>query len=119
MSIMFEKCINTAAQELYPTSSEKRERMKADCRLLLQSLKTTLPLLLMTMVGWSFSLISVALEGILMYYFYNQLIGLYTKIRQHNPGIRARNDREDVTPDAELYHILRNVLSECLSMMQT
>lgn len=117
---MFEKCVETAAQDLYPTSPEKRERMQTDCRLLLQSLKTSLPLLMMTMIGWSFSIISVALEGILMYYFYNQLIGLYTGIRGHNPGIRARNgDGDTVTPDTELYHILKNVLTECLSMMQS
>lgn len=117
---MFDKCVDAAAQELYPNSTERRDRMKKDCKLLLQSLKTTLPLLMMTMIGWSFSLISVALEGILMYYFYNQMIGLYTSIRDHNPEIRSwSGNKKTIAPDTELYHIMKNVLTECLAIMRS
>jgi hypothetical protein len=117
---MFDHCISDVAKELYPLSIDSQNRMINDFKLLTQSLKTTIPLLIMSVIGWSFSIISVTLEGILVYYFYQQLISLYTSIRSHNIGSSSSSNKSwlktsvvQQTPSHELYMILKRIVSEC------
>jgi hypothetical protein len=110
---MFEHCVNEVANQMYPTSPTLRDRMVIDFKLLTQSMKTTVPLLIMSVLGWSFSLISVTLEGILVYYFYRQLIVLYTSIRTHN----AADPESAIQPEQELYRILKSMVAECIAQL--
>lgn len=120
---MFKECVTEAAYQLYPRSTNSRNRMIADFEVLYKSIHTVLPLLGMVCTGlWSLSIISLAAESAMAYYFYSQLIGLYTAIRSHGDfrfeqhrssnlitriGSDISDPRENISPERELKEVVK------------
>lgn len=88
-----------AAKTLY-ADEDKQQHMVTDLKLLLKGFKLCAPLLIMFILGLSFSLISVILELTLSYFFYTIVIDYYKELRNHNMTRKAAD--LDGNPETEI-----------------
>jgi len=81
-SLMINNYIAKVAQNMY-TDTKQKDDMVRDMLLLVQALKLSLPLVIMVLIGFSSSIISVIMEVGLLCYYYAAIINFYRQIRIH------------------------------------
>lgn len=88
MLMLLDKCIQYTI-ETHCTDEQQKYKVKQDLALLYQALKLSLPILMIILLGFSLSLVSLAMQGMLLYYLYQQITSFYCALRIHggdNPG---------------------------------
>ena len=109
---MLIECAQRAAAKMY-TEESKQEHMVNDLKLLFQGLKLSMLLIVIIMLGFSLSLVSLILEGGIIYFIYKQAIDFYTAIRRHNlPSL-------DGNPENELNMLIRELTGDLMSFIKS
>lgn len=80
--MILDKCIRNTAEKI-STDKKTQSDIKADLLLLYSAIKLLIPVLMIILLGFSLSLISILLQVVLMYYFYGQVVAFYGLLRNH------------------------------------
>jgi hypothetical protein len=97
---MFHSIVNSAALKCFPDSESCRQTMIQDVFLLAQSFKILIPIITIFVLGFSFSIVSLAMQIGLIGYLYRQTLIYYMLIRAHN------KEEPNGNPEKELWIIL-------------
>ena len=110
---MLVECAERAASKIYQDKG-KQQHMINDLMLFFQGLKLSMLLLIVSMLlGFSLSLVSLFVEGAIIYFIYKQSVEFYTAIRGHNL------EQLDGNPENELNTLIREFISDVISLMKT
>ena len=109
---MLVECATRASHKIY-SDENKQKHMVEDLMLLFQGLKLSMFLIIIIMLGFSLSLVSLVLEVSIVYFIYRQSIDFYTALRGHNL------ETLDGNPENELNTLLREIFNELLSYAKT
>lgn len=106
---MIDNIIEISARKCFPDSVQDSQCMIRDFQLLKQSFKLVFPIIIVFILGFSLSLVSVLMQCGLVWYFYCQTLTCYTMIRTHNV--------EDVNsdPETEMWTILMTTKNTIMS----
>jgi hypothetical protein len=110
---MLVECATRAACKIYQDEG-KQQHMINDLMLFFQGLKLSMLLIIVSMLlGFSLSLVSLVVEGAIIYFIYKQSVEFYTAIRGHNL------EQLDGNPENELNTLMKELCGDIVSFMKT